>query len=103
MAGDTSPIPNGIGGIFTDYNLCYNMLMRMTYDPVAKQFMVAGVSLRDFYMEARREAGVSIGKLQDDSGLGHPLLWNVENGRSNSTNTILRALQTLGYNVTLVG
>jgi hypothetical protein len=84
--------------------------MRIFYDLIADELMVetqdGDVSLRDFYVDARKEAGITIGKLQRDSYVTHPRLYIIEHpkGPSNgkrSYKNILAALETLGYSITI--
>lgn len=57
------------------------------------------VPLRDFCREARLKKGISISRLNLDSGLGHPTVNNYEKGKYQSLPAMVTALLTLGYEI----
>lgn len=93
------------------------MRLKLTYDPIERQFMVETKSfvgtpisepLREFYIRQRIEAGISITKLALDSGLDRGQLRNIEfvqsTGKySKSIASMLAALETLGFILSIEG
>lgn len=87
--------------------------MKLKWNPDKMDFYVhtprGKVCLRDFYMTARKRAGISVLKLENDSKLGHPTLQFIEKSPpsykpgkpNNSTRALLAALDTLGYSIEL--
>lgn len=80
----------------------------VTYDPIRMDLMVGEQTLREFYIEQRQDAGITIPKLTADACLNHGQLRNMEllqkNGKySNATMPILAALDTLGFEISIEG
>lgn len=84
--------------------------MRIFYDLYEDEIMVDApdgpVTLKNFYIAARKEAGISIPKLTRDTGLEHPQLYVIENPKTKSNGRhshklFLAALETLGYSITI--
>lgn len=79
--------------------------VKIEYDPYKEDFMVGNKTLREFYIDLRKKSGLTIGRLQTETGLNHPILHNIEktvykNGRpANSLRAILIALEYLGYEI----
>lgn len=79
--------------------------MKLRYDLVSEDFMVGEQSLVDFYVAARRDAKISISKLEKDSWLTRGTLRNIEippkcrPKKSKSIRAILIALETLGFSL----
>jgi hypothetical protein len=59
--------------------------------------MVDSKPLREFYITARKEAKITVNKLEQDSGLNRNSLKLVEDKKSNSIRAMLIGLETLGY------
>lgn len=76
--------------------------MRLAWDPFIEEFRVGDQTLREFYMAARKEAGITIAKLESDSGLSRGVLRGIEKVASHnvklgkSSRAMLIALETLG-------
>lgn len=81
--------------------------MKIEYDPIADDFFVGMGTLRELYINARKASGKTIGKLQSESGIIHPTLYNLEHpsGKSkkvsNSARALLMGLEVLGYEITI--
>lgn len=80
------------------------------YDLETKQWFVAAkdgrISLRDFYIAAREKSGKTIYALEKEIGASQQSLRYVERPNSkgyqyNQSNLILRALEALGYTISL--
>jgi transcriptional regulator with XRE-family HTH domain len=79
--------------------------MHLVYDPNEHDFFIGEVPLKDFYIQARKESGISINKLEQITTLAHPTLSNIERGngkKSNSTRAMLATLPYLGYNILII-
>lgn len=85
--------------------------VKVTYDPLKDDLMVGEHTLKEFYIAARLDAGISIGKLEEDAGITHPGLYNIEKPArppkrptgSVSTKYLLIALECLGYSLEING
>lgn len=83
--------------------------MKLIFDVIDNQFKVLTdtglMPIIDFYIKARKEAGITISKLERDTFLDHPQLWIIESKPSTDSRSlgkILRALATLGYEIDIV-
>lgn len=84
--------------------------MTITYDPTHGCLLVVDGQtvqfIREFYIDARKEAGVTVSRLEQQLGINHPTLSNLEytnrkGYRSRATLPILAALEGLGYVITI--
>lgn len=78
--------------------------MNLRYDIFADDFFVGDQTLREFYVEARKKAGVSTATLERLAGVMRPTFYNLEytnkkGYRSNSVRAMLIALEELGYSL----
>jgi hypothetical protein len=83
--------------------------MKLWYSYEKNELCVGDQTLREFYIETRKDAGIKIARLEMDSGLNHGTLYYVEHpyarsGKySKSAEAILRALETMGVSLNLEG
>ncbi len=87
--------------------------MNVDYSLQKQEFMIqtkkGEQTMREFYIDARKENRISISKLQMDSGLSHPTLYSLEKRRNpnaklnNSIRSMLIALLAMGYRMEVEG
>lgn len=88
--------------------------MILSFDPYTNLFVVrqnnildgpTETPVRDFYIEERKQAHITVSALERAVGLNHPALYNVEmkgkKSPSNSLVAILAGLEGLGFTIRL--
>ena len=77
--------------------------MKLNFDLIRNEFMVGDTPLRDFYIEARKKAHLTIPQVETRSGLQHPTLYQIEAGKYKGVKALLVALETIGYSIDITG